>query len=87
MLRYGPREGPTDFAHPDFIPIFLDEISTTDTQAGLALCGEGDGACLYDFQVTDSQTFALTSRQARQAALKDNVDVSESEITFVPEQS
>ena len=77
VLRYGPREGPSDYAHPEFTPLFLDEMTAAQRQAGQNVCGAGDKACIYDYVVSGSESFALRTKQARETALKDNADISE----------
>ncbi|KAK7092486.1 hypothetical protein V1264_008224 [Littorina saxatilis] len=75
VLRYGPREGPSDYTHSDFTTVFYDEISASDRQAAENLCGASDRACIYDFVASGSQDFALQTKKARQEALKDNADI------------
>ena len=77
VLRYGPREGPSDYAHPEFTPLFLDEMTAAQRQAGQNVCGADDKACIYDYVVSGSESFALRTKQARETALKDNADISE----------
>ena len=78
VLRYGRREGPAQHAHPDFTPLFLDEVpAARRREAGEVCGGDGDRACLYDFLASGSATFALRTKGARETALKDNADVSE----------
>ena len=76
VLRYGPREGPSDFAHPDFTPVFLDETPKELQSAGERMCGGNDSACVYDYVVSGSRSFALMTKDTRQTALKDNADIS-----------
>ena len=77
MLRYGPREGPLDYAHPEFTPLFKDEMTAAQRQAGENVCGASDTACIYDYVVSGSETFAMRTKQARETALRDNVDISD----------
>ncbi|KAK7092485.1 hypothetical protein V1264_008223 [Littorina saxatilis] len=72
VLRYGPREGPSDYAHPEFKSIFLDEISASEKQAAQSVCKASDSACVYDFVVSGSEGFALKTKESRQEALKEN---------------
>ena len=77
MLHYGPREGPLDYAHPEFTPLFKDEMTAAQRQAGENVCGASDTACIYDYVVSGSDTFAMRTKQARETALRDNVDISD----------
>ena len=77
MLRYGPREGPSNYAHPEFTPVFKDEMTAAQRQAGENVCGASDTACIYDYVVSGSDTFALRTKQARETALRDNADISD----------
>ena len=80
VLRYGPREGPSDYAHPEFTPFFMDEMTAAQRQAGENVCGASDTACIYDYVVSGSETFALRTKQARETALRDNADISKSHV-------
>jgi hypothetical protein len=75
VLRYGPRETAEDYFHPDFEPIFLDEMDTNEKRTKNSVCAD-DRACQYDLFASGSVTFALGTRDARELALKDNSDVS-----------
>jgi hypothetical protein len=77
VLRYRPRETAANYFHRDFVPVFLDEVSATQKAQAETVCQGSDRACVYDYIVTRSATFALNTKKARQAALKTNVDVSE----------
>ena len=77
VLRYGPREGPSDYAHPEFTPLFMDEMTAAQRQAGENVCGASDTACIYDYVVSGSETFAVRTKQARETALRDNADISD----------
>ena len=80
VLRYGPREGLSDYAHPEFTPLFMDEMTAAQRQAGENVCGASDTACIYDYVVSGSETFALRTKQARETALRDNADISKSHV-------
>ena len=77
VLRYGPREGPADFAHPEFRPIFLDEVSNTTRQAAMDLCGETNVACIYDYVATGSAAIANSSKATGEKAEEREKVVSE----------
>ncbi|KAK7092309.1 mucin-like protein isoform X2 [Littorina saxatilis] len=68
VMRYGPREGPSDYFHPEFVPIFLDEQTETVRKASMDLCGN-NLACIYDYIAKSSEKFALESK-----AFKENAD-------------
>lgn len=67
-MRYGPREGPEDFAHPEFSPIFLDEVAMDTRQAAEDLCGATNVACIYDYVATGSVAIANASGNTANAA-------------------
>ena len=77
VLRYGPREGPSDYAHPEFTPLFMDEMTAAQRQAGENVCGASDTACIYDYTMSGSQTFALRTEQSRDMTHKDNAKISD----------
>ena len=68
VLRYGPREGPADFAHPEFRPIFLDEVPAATRQAADDLCGATNVACVYDYVATGSTAIANSSKATADSA-------------------
>ncbi|KAK7092483.1 hypothetical protein V1264_008221 [Littorina saxatilis] len=72
VLRYGPKEGYSDYAHSEFTPIFFEEISASDKQAAENVCGAADRACIYDFVVSGSEGFALKTKECRKEALEEN---------------
>ena len=76
VLRYGPRETPSDYARADFVPFFVDELSQQQRQAAQSTCEAHDTACVYDYTVSGSHQFARMSRDTRDSAVKANVDVS-----------
>jgi hypothetical protein len=75
-MRYGPRETAADYFHSDFEPVFLDEMSSEKKQTAEYVCGSSNHACLYDFIASGNETFAISTRDTHQVALKDNSDVS-----------
>nr|KAG5698139.1 hypothetical protein BaRGS_001734 [Batillaria attramentaria] len=62
VLRYPPREGPADYAHPEFTPIFLDEQPADVKQAAEDLCGATNLACVYDYVATGSAAIASSTK-------------------------
>ena len=69
VLRYGPREGPADYDHPQFTPIYLDEQPAATRQAAEEVCGGSTNlACIFDFIATGSAAFADASRQTKDTA-------------------
>ncbi|KAK7485812.1 hypothetical protein BaRGS_00022912 [Batillaria attramentaria] len=68
VLRYPPREGPADYAHPEFTPIFLDEQPADVRQAAENLCGATNLACVYDYVATGSAAFATSTQNTANKA-------------------
>ena len=67
-MRYGPREGPINYTHPEFTPLYLDEQPTAVRQAAEKRCGSASLACVFDFIATGSAAFADASRQTKETA-------------------
>ncbi|KAK7478693.1 hypothetical protein BaRGS_00030078, partial [Batillaria attramentaria] len=60
VMHYGRREGPADYAHPEFTPIFLDEVPLSVRQAAEDVCGSSTNlACIYDYVATKSASIAM----------------------------
>lgn len=72
VMRYGPRKGPVDFAHPDFIPIFMYEQSPDQMRKARTVCGGDYVACMYDFIATGDATIANDSKQFMEDAMETN---------------
>ena len=68
VMQYGPREGPTNYTHLEFIPLYLDEQPPATRQAAEELCGSTNLACVFDFIATGSAAFADISRQTKETA-------------------
>ena len=79
VLRYGPREGPADFAHPEFRPILLDEVPAATRQAAEELCGATNVACIYDYVATGSAAIANASKATADSAEEREKVTSESD--------
>ena len=58
VMYYGPRESHADFAHPNFVPTFLDEVPEEIKRTAEELCGVINIACIYDYIATGSSVFA-----------------------------
>lgn len=67
-MRYGLREEPRDYSHPEFLPIFLDEQSPADRQAAQNLCGATNLACIYDYIATGSAGIASATKSSASTA-------------------
>ena len=78
VLLYGDREGPAHFAHPEFRPLFLDEVSPAIRQAAEDLCGAANVACVYDYAATGSAAIANASRATADSAAERERVASES---------
>ena len=78
VMRYGDREGPANYSHPDFVPLFLDEQPEEVRQEAEELCGDGDLACVFDFIATRSAAFANATRLT-----KDTVDTEEQQSSML----
>ncbi|KAK7092942.1 hypothetical protein V1264_008615 [Littorina saxatilis] len=68
VLRYEPREVPNDYAHPEFRPVFLDEVSTESREAAEDLCGATNVACIYDYVATGSTAIANATKATAKTA-------------------
>ncbi|KAK7483626.1 hypothetical protein BaRGS_00025179, partial [Batillaria attramentaria] len=90
VMRYGPREGPANYTHPDFMPIFLDEQPADVRKGAEAVCGPSNFPCIYDYFATGSSAFALDSKQVKDEADETNVlirhDDDNDEITYHVEE-
>ncbi|KAK7476342.1 hypothetical protein BaRGS_00032401 [Batillaria attramentaria] len=76
VLRYGPREGPEDLSHPDFNPLFLDEVPPADKKSAEKVCGVANNACIYDYITTGDKNFAASTNQTNQQATQDNHQIN-----------
>ena len=83
VLRYGPREGPADFVHPEFRPILLDEVPAATRQAAEELCGATNVACVYDYVATGSAAIANASKATADNAEERERITSESDRVFL----
>ena len=81
-MRYGPKEGPQTYSHPDFVPIYLDEQPTEVRSRAESVCGD-NLACIYDYVATGSEAFALDSKSVNEMADQTNKLTSESSISFL----
>ncbi|XP_025078086.1 uncharacterized protein LOC112554507 isoform X2 [Pomacea canaliculata] len=65
VMHYEPRMGPSDYSHPEFTPVFLDEAPTTDHSNAVKACGADNKPCIYDYIATGKQDFALETSSLR----------------------
>ena len=86
-MRYEPREGPGNYSHPDFVPIYLDEQPASTRQAAETVCGGATNlACLYDYVATGSQSFALASGQTGDTAATQEAESSKKHGALRPQE-
>ncbi|KAK0067591.1 fibrillin-3, partial [Biomphalaria pfeifferi] len=67
IFSYLPGESALDYQHPDFKPLFKEEIDSTSLARARSKCNDND-ACIYDYVLTESEQFALNSKIASQEA-------------------
>ncbi|XP_025078476.1 mucin-like protein [Pomacea canaliculata] len=71
VMRYEARMGPKDYNHPEFQPVFLDELDALVRREAEGLCGTKNLPCIYDFLATGNKDFALST--ADQQKLSDDL--------------
>lgn len=71
VMRYEARMGPKDYNHPEFQPVFLDELDALVRREAEGLCGAQNLPCIYDFLATGNKDFALST--ADQQKLSDDL--------------
>lgn len=55
----------TDYSHPDFVPIFIDEFDVNMTAKAEHICGGSTDqykACIYDYLVMGDEEFAIETQ-------------------------
>ena len=69
-LRYPLRKNASDFAHPNFRPIYYDETPEDQKQAAITACGgdEKNLPCIFDFIATGDQDVADATKQTDKTA-------------------
>lgn len=50
--------------HPDFLPMFRDEIASDLLAKAKDLCGADNDACLFDFAATNDKSFAQETKDS-----------------------
>jgi len=63
LFQYRAGRSYKDFQHPDFLPIFLDEVPPEDLASAERLCGTGPSnvACVFDFLATLDEAIATNT--------------------------
>ncbi|CAG5130459.1 unnamed protein product, partial [Candidula unifasciata] len=62
VFTYDTGETTNDYQHPEYVPIFLDEVKTDKLEIARAFCGSNYNACVYDFIATDSVEIARNTK-------------------------
>ncbi|XP_070175366.1 fibrillin-3-like [Littorina saxatilis] len=70
VMRYEPREGPHNYSHPEFVPLFLDEQPEEIRNLAKTKCGD-NLACQFDYFATGSNAFAMDSKIFQEDADKE----------------
>jgi hypothetical protein len=61
-----------NFSHPEFIPVFLDEVEDEALNSAKAKCGTNPSqSCIFDFLATGDITLASSSAQEEINSIKD----------------
>lgn len=76
VMRYEPREGPHNYSHPEFVPLFLDEQPEEIRNLAKTKCGD-NLACQFDYFATGSNAFAMDSKIFQEDADKEKEALSE----------
>ncbi|CAL1534784.1 unnamed protein product [Lymnaea stagnalis] len=64
IFAYGKGENSSTFSHPDFVPLFGDEVSPETARVAEQTCGKNNTECIIDYVVTGSQEFASSTMQS-----------------------
>ena len=61
MFTYDDGKSWSDYSHPDFVPLFIDEFNQTTLDQAYSVCGGRSDqykACIFDYLATGDQSFA-----------------------------
>lgn len=67
VFKYTPGRNSAFYQNLEFIPMFLDNMNTTDNDAVKA-CGQEDMECIYDYIVTGDATISNNTKQVKKTA-------------------
>lgn len=52
-----------DYAHPDFVPIFIESFNSTEISTAETECGGSESkSCVYDYLLTNDKAVALDTK-------------------------
>lgn len=75
LFFYNEGENVSTFSDPNHMPTFLDELDNETRTAAIAVCGETNIECIFDFSQTGNQELAISTLNTN------NENVMEEEIT------
>lgn len=72
-----------DFYHPEFVPMFLDEVDESRLNDAKAKCGPRPSAsCVSDYLATGDIALALSSGKSEETSQKNIAELGTSNILF-----
>lgn len=72
-----------DFYHPEFVPMFLDEVDESRINDAKAKCGPRPSAsCVSDYLATGDIALALSSGKSEETSQKNIAELGTSNILF-----
>ncbi|KAH9523896.1 hypothetical protein Btru_047344, partial [Bulinus truncatus] len=66
VFMYSPGENTTTYQHPDFVPMFGDEINLSQSVDAVSTCGDTNSACKFDYLLTGDEAFAQNTKDLRE---------------------
>lgn len=62
IFQYDTGLSHSDFHHPEFLPLFIDEFSEEKRNRSKVACGGSENqACIFDFLATGDKSLAMSS--------------------------
>ena len=83
LFHYDKGLSYLNFSHPDFEPIFLDEVDSVSLENAKAKCGNNSSqACIFDYLATGDIALAESSGTEEAAAQSDMKIIGETLYAF-----
>ncbi|KAH9509835.1 hypothetical protein Btru_045371 [Bulinus truncatus] len=65
IFTYEAGESHKDYHHPEFVPLFLDEVDKNILNAAIEFCGAENLPCVYDLAATGDLNFARHTKDTK----------------------